>query len=1593
MDLLQQLRNAAGRLVAQANPFDNGATWQNPSPTPRAPLPPQAAPPAPPRPLPNQFPNLNQNVQQQIMGSTRLNGQQKQALLQHLNTTAGPVQFNPLTAAAQSLGAGLKQTGQGLLNMTGIPSVIDAARLGTAALTHNQGAIDSATSRLANNLPQFLPVAFAEGIKPFAQDVATAATAPYADNEANQAQNYAQRVLNDKTNNPAWNSAVDSYAAGQRNSLLNSQLNTAGFDQSTPTGTLVRKVAGHAALAGGNVALSGSLPSAASQVIEQGVLRPALTYGALNAGMGLAGVASSDNPTLNDYAKAALSGFASGAALPLALHGADVAGRAAMTGGRYVADLGLSRPTPLSDAELQASQKVLNARQGLVSPMDLTSQDAHLFNNAQAKLGVQPGTVEGMGAVTDALNAHRAFDVALQQRQTALRDLQQRFNTYLQEHPPGLGTRAVDDEGNPVSAFQKKTPEQPAAPSTDTAASTTPQINRTLLTGRMLDVSNKELASAMTDEAFAKAFGVSHADARRMLAELRAQGQDKRPLPDLKQPRTAQENTDLNPLGNKIQQYRDVAPGDYRAARVNGQRAENGIINRAKQALLAIKRTGLGTSDFADLVEGTRSPATEAEREAVTRYQQLTNYIHATSQALGGNTNYLAQYFRHKWDLSDPAMAEKYAQLANERGAYSVDPYNFGGVDRQPRVFDTVQQGESAGFKLANPDASDEVLNYAKGAAFQLKQQALAKGILEADMNAEGPHNRTFDFGNGTKIEGLTPQAVKELRSYAPLNESSKPVQLYRKANRGLKQTLLSLSEFHPINIAVLKAGPSLLFTGHPDLAARGVFDTFRSQIGSAYSDRLMESAVHDELPILLPDGSKGTINTFDAANMLGTPIRAGSDFNTEGVQPLKPGLGERTIFDKAMPAMHVQMVRGLVADLSAKGIPLDSPEAREAGLAVNNVMGFVNKEVQNVSNLFSHVSSDALLANQFTRSKWATLYNAFTKGGQAGRYARGAVIGNVAAEFTLALAVGYLANQRSDDMKDLLLRTLTHPSIPTPWKDANGNTIELSLPQNYISEAMNLVATLQRGQNGRLGVNFNPQNFVQNAENYARNRLAVLPSAAEKLLTNTDFAGKPLYDPNASLPTKAAQAGTTLVNSMLPIGLQGVIATNPVKQLLPQDVQQVLNAQSAGRNPLLNSATSAFGFYPRTDTTVGHGQQTNQYFTALNTAKQGLNAQEQAALQLVTGSKKNPVTGQYDVVPQPDDSRAKAAALLQNSKVIDHLMTMNQNLSQEGQNVDPLWLQPRQNIISYYQYQSMPPGGSDRANWQAQNQSWYNPLSQARAQYFATLPPGDPNKPKSPIQYPTASATIQNLENQFFNATPQQQRQMIQDHPELLQQFQAQHDYTNQLRSAEGYAPLNGAPAPSPRVQGLLNQASATTNSVLRSNIYRDPEVSAYMQASSAYELAKNAALAQLQGNQLNQQALKAAYELGNYDMAKNPNGTYALSSPILLPTGGYMSSGMQPGAVLAGANSPNKSYQNGGIPGMKHRLLPYPKKTFSTGILTAKKGAKLVGSAGTERSAAVHSPGKTYGRGYAGQKRLPTHVSSGSSGLKLSKRKVKVA
>jgi hypothetical protein len=946
-----------------------------------------------------------------------------------------------------------------------------------------------------------------------------------------------------------------------------------------------------------------------------------------------------------------------------------------------------------------------------------------------------------------------------------------------------------------------------------------------------------------------------------------------------------------NPL-LKTKTIPKVNPGDYQKVRSNGQLAENQISNAAHQALFALGKLSQQSRkvfweryvEHPGTIAGIQSKAERAKvQTAVDRWRggadlvnALSNSVATTKEAL---TPYVQNYAKHVWDLRDPKDRARFMDLVEGQQRL---PSDWNGLDNQPRVFKTVAQGKAAGFKLLNEGRPEkDMADYFARSGAALKKQAIIKGVTEADANV--PKDAWLDFHDGKAPTPVSKAAQKEMRVFTTPSDAKFLLRAYRTANRTAKRTLLSLSQFHPININLLQAAPAMALKGHEIGAAKAVLGTFGAMSHNE-SDRIMQKALED--------------GTIEKAARIGTPVRYGSDFSETG--KLTPGgaSGERMIFEQQIPAAHVQMVRSVVKDLERKGINLDSPQARDAGEKVNKIMGFMNTELRNDNPKVARAAGDVLLAPQFTRAKWGVLLDALHKGGAGGSYARAAVAGKYLTELGLMVGAGYAVGQQSDNLLDMAKRAAISPAIPTPFKDDKGNNIQLRLPSNYISEAAGIPASLTRDQNGRVQIQGpkSANDVVQNTEAYGRNRLAMIPGDFLKVLTNTDFPGRQLYDnPNAQpgdlqVPTTgkgATQALTTLLASHLPIGSQGITQTNAVESKLPQDVQDVLNQGKGGINPVIKSALSAIGATPQTDKTVGKGLQTTQYFSALDSAKKGLNPNDLAAFNSIHQQTKDPVTGQYIIKPTVFDGSAKATLYLQHPNVLTADTKLNQTLKDQGQTIDPFFNLSGDQQKAYLAYQTMQPGSADRTDWINKNQSWYTDFNGARSAFFDQLPPGDPNRPTAPIQFPEPSAQVVALQKQY-DAIPdgpnagQQKAQFLTSNPALADQFDKQFQYDNALRQARGYAAIKDAPKPSDQLRSFMDTYNAADKAG-RASI-RNSQPGMYQAMIGFYDAAdinginKTGAVNRLQGEP--DQTSQQNKEISNLakDIYQNADGTYQI-------------------------------------------------------------------------------------------------------------------
>lgn len=154
------------------------------------------------------------------------------------------------------------------------------------------------------------------------------------------------------------------------------------------------------------------------------------------------------NATAEDYMKnigtGALVGGGLGIGAQVALPVAGVAAKQAVKGTESAivrsANYGLKPPTNLSKDELYIASKVRQAREGYISPQDITVQEAAIYQNIQRKLGAKPGTPDGEMAVVDALGAHRDFETKRAVRKDATLNALEKSSDFTRQHLVPGGT-------------------------------------------------------------------------------------------------------------------------------------------------------------------------------------------------------------------------------------------------------------------------------------------------------------------------------------------------------------------------------------------------------------------------------------------------------------------------------------------------------------------------------------------------------------------------------------------------------------------------------------------------------------------------------------------------------------------------------------------------------------------------------------------------------------------------------------------------------------------------------------------------------------------------------------------------------------------------------------------------------------------------------------------------------------------------------------------------------------------------------------------------------------------------------------------------
>ncbi len=692
---------------------------------------------------------------------------------------------------------------------------------------------------------------------------------------------------------------------------------------------------------------------------------------------------------------------------------------------------------------------------------------------------------------------------------------------------------------------------------------------------------------------------------------------------------------------------------------------------------------------------------------------------------------FVQDYYPQIWDMKDAKTAEGVSQF--------MQTSNFTSGFTRQRLFQNIDEGLAQGWKLKNPNVSQDIVQYARSMAMQIgakaafnKANELIPGSMVNMRETQGMPPRDYSGQNykqspipGAEATFVSPDLAKKLNYYNPSAFQDNPIiQVLDRVNTALKETKLGGGLFHAYRETVNYFGSQGATLNVPRLDEAG-----RAFIDPGFWNSKMQEYI-----------SKGTVN--DASNM-GITLSRIQDVGKYGqstmdiLQSKNPlNMISRATFGRLINFYKLETVDNL---------PIEQ-RTPEMGKQIEALYNGVNNEVQGTSKTASQLGRFGALAAQFNIGKLvnvgkAALTPSLTN--PAANFARLSLAGTV-----LTTAIGteilrkVITGNFSPDLKSAISHSILQPDVPLPYTSPTGKQLSMGVPGTDISDLAGAVK--------------DPTHFLTA-------RTGPLLSLANQIKSGQDFYGNPLISPYGDQGVKGAlNAAGQVASAQLPI---------PAVQAL-RVAQGKENATTAALNTLgMRVHTS------QTDPSV-------IYATTMANVKQGLNPNQLALWNTLHPQKKD---AQGNVVfTKGADSTAQAANIyLNNPDIVQKELLFNQQLKSQGIQTNPIWdLNPQQRSF-VWGAQAHLPGMSNAYTKAIYQQPWYQPYQQALSNYFSSISQNTGTTPvtQSSTPYPQASAYVQQQMNNKNWRDPQVQAYL-----------NATNAYNNQKLTAMGLAPLAGS-------------------------------------------------------------------------------------------------------------------------------------------------------------------------------------------------------
>lgn len=889
-------------------------------------------------------------------------------------------------------------------------------------------------------------------------------------------------------------------------------------------------------------------------------------------------------------------------------------------------------------------------------------------------------------------------------------------------------------------------------------------------------------------------------------------------------------------------------PGEYNKAPFNRTKVNNNIdLNHRIVTKDINKLTPNDRANFIAYKQGTKTLNSAknpvAVQKAISSTQHLFDVVHAFDTAAGGTTRHIKDFFPDYWNYQDPATAMRLEEARVVNRNADPETSNYGGFHNKNRMFANRQEGLDAGFQPLHTDPLQDINRYVSGAKLTVGDQAFKNAVADANANVDSTalkHTIDLPSGQGIKVDRQGNRALKNESLKAEPNVALKA---YDKGSRLVVNTIVANPIFHGGNQLI----QTLIASGRIPLKVLG---------GKGQSSVLGMAKLTKHM------AQYAASKEYRAA---GT-----AEYFAEGGHIPSYGTYQKGLIYKTFNTVK------------AGGITKVSPSAMREIERAFRVSAYKASKASGMDGLEAVKNIDHYLGDSKAMSDAAYraglfLHYAKTMGGSLYGHARHPIQEAGATSNALAL-VGIIAG------------------LNYGWQQVTGNKDASVRAPGEIGFAEQIIKSKAQAQRGQV-------------PSLVTNRVNPLIKYPAELASNRDLS-KPVTGPSAAtvFGPKGEGAGALAAKDLFGPG---------------QSIQRTDKGQASPTETGLSLAT---GFY----TPHAKGYQAAPKLAALNSkdAKPGTGLDERNAYfkgqdraYKVLGNdanniyafnsikEKNHTPDGKTIMREPKETMTDANTYFSN----DAVRKASQISETANKSHDPQWDLSPDRLKTWFDYQKNVKDSAEQ-NYIVDHNPWIRDVQDKRSKFFNSLNSKDlpvPSKFDQQHPFPLSDGEFKTMIAAAKIDDPQEKSQYYMDHPELTNIDQRYGKYINAIRDNQGAPPLPAPPQPPPGVEDIIAQYNAlpkndgpkggskTRSLWIKAHPDAWAQVTNFYTRSSLYNLVKQAAAEQLNGDAAgNQKLLKAAYSLGQFDIAKNSDGTYSLG------TGGSSGS--------SGSSSKNFSYNN---------------------------------------------------------------------------------